>query len=96
MKKFSLFILFLSLISPVNTMEEKPYHHNSDGTFRNPEGSPEPDSNIKFSYKIFRAETKKIKINFPPSHIVPRNKVLEDLKKMKVKIILRGLATLLF
>ena len=23
------------------TMEKKPYHHVSDGTFRNPEGSPE-------------------------------------------------------
>ena len=61
MKKFSLFVLFLTLIIHVNTMEKKPYHHNTDGTFRNPEGSPERDSNSKWSYKIFREETKKIK-----------------------------------
>ena len=28
-------------------MEKKPYHHNVDGTFRNPEGSPKQNSNIK-------------------------------------------------
>ena len=83
MKKFSLFVLFLTLIIHVNTMEKKPYHHNTDGTFRNPEGSPERDSNSKWSYKIFREETKKIKIDFPSSHVVPRNKVLEDLEKNK-------------
>ena len=81
MKLFSLFILILTLVIPVNTMEKKPYHHNPDGTFRNPEGSPERDSSIKFSYKIFRAETKKIKIDFPHDHVIPREKVLEDLKK---------------
>ena len=32
---------------------EKPYHHLPDGTFRNPEGSPKRDANIKWSYKIF-------------------------------------------
>jgi N-acyl-phosphatidylethanolamine-hydrolysing phospholipase D len=82
-KKISLFILFLALISPVNTMEKKPYHHNSDGTFRNPEGSPERDSNIKWSYKVFNSERKKIKIDFPSSHVVAREKVLEDLEKNK-------------
>ena len=40
-------------------MENKPYHHNSDGTFRNPEGSPKRDSNIKWSYKIFNRRKKK-------------------------------------
>jgi N-acyl-phosphatidylethanolamine-hydrolysing phospholipase D len=83
MKKFSLIALLLALINPVNTMEKKPYHHNSDGTFRNPEGSPERDSNSKWSYKVFREERKKIKIDFPVNHVVPRKKVLEDLEKNK-------------
>ena len=61
-------------------MEKKPYHHNPDGTFKNPEGSPVRDSNIKWSYKVFNKERKKIKINFPSSHVVPREKVLKDLK----------------
>ena len=28
-------------------MKERPYHHLPDGTFRNPEGSPLRDPNIK-------------------------------------------------
>ena len=42
-------------------MENKPYHHNSDGTFRNPEGSPTKTGSGKFSYKTFNEERKKIK-----------------------------------
>ena len=61
-------------------MEKKPYHHLPDGTFRNPEGSPKRDSNTKWSYKIFNEERKKIKINYPDSHVVSREQVLEDLK----------------
>ena len=41
-------------------MEERPYHHLPDGTFRNPEGSPERDPNVKWSYKIFNEEREKI------------------------------------
>ena len=63
-------------------MEKKPYHHLSNGTFRNVEGSPERDPNIKWSYKIFNAERKKIKINIPKDHVVPREKVLENLAKL--------------
>ena len=33
-------ILVLSLNNLTFAMEKKPYHHLSDGTFRNPEGSP--------------------------------------------------------
>ena len=40
MKKF-LFILFLIIITTGIAMENKPSHHQSDGTFKNPEGSPE-------------------------------------------------------
>ena len=36
-------ILVLSLNNLTFAMEKKPYHHLSDGTFRNPEGSPKRD-----------------------------------------------------
>jgi N-acyl-phosphatidylethanolamine-hydrolysing phospholipase D len=71
------------LMGHTNSMGKKPYHHNPDGTFRNPEGSPARDSNIKWSYKVFNAERKKIKINFPSSHVVPREKVLKNLEDNK-------------
>jgi len=64
-------------------MKKKLYHHNADGTFRNPEGSPERDSNIKWSYKVFNTERKKIKIDIPSDHIVPREKVLSNLEENK-------------
>ena len=64
-------------------MDKKPYHHLPDGTFRNVEGSPERDPNVKWSYKIFNAERKKIKIDFPKTHVVPREKVLKDLEENK-------------
>ena len=40
-------------------MDQKPYHHLPDGTFRNPEGSPVRSSKIKFSYSTFVKEKKK-------------------------------------
>ena len=51
---FFLIILFFSL--EIIAMENKPYHHLPDGTFRNPEGSPKRDSNVKWSYKIFNED----------------------------------------
>ena len=60
-------------------MEKKPYHHLPDGTFRNVEGSPERDPNIKWSYKVFNTERKKIKINIPTDHVIPRKEVLKNL-----------------
>jgi hypothetical protein len=76
-------LIFISLLfnQTLLAMDKKPYHHLPDGTFRNPEGSPKRDDNVKFSYKIFNAERKKIKINFPDDHIVPRNKVLKNLQE---------------
>ena len=78
------FIIFLSIYIFLNTnlysMEKKPYHHLPDGTFRNPEGSPKRDPNVKFSYKVFIAEKKKIKIEFPEDHVVPREQVLKNLE----------------
>ena len=82
MKSLLFFFIFM-LINPISSMEKKPYHHNSDGTFRNPEGSPVRDSNIKWSYKVFNTERKKIKLDIPSDHIVPREKVLKDLEKNK-------------
>jgi hypothetical protein len=61
-KKSLLFLFIFILINPMNSMEKKPYHHNSDGTFRNPEGSPAKTGSGKFSYKTFNEERKKIKI----------------------------------
>ena len=64
-------------------MENKPYHHLPDGTFRNPEGSPKRDENIKWSYRIFNNEKKKLKIKFPPEHVVNSSQVLKDLESLK-------------
>ena len=78
-----LFSISVFFVTNLYSMEKKPYHHLPDGTFRNPEGSPKRDSNVKWSYKIFNAERKKIKIDFPEDHIVPRDKVLKDLLQNK-------------
>ena len=76
----SFIIIFVSFNLDLMAFDKKPYHHMSDGTFRNPEGSPKRDSNVKWSYKIFNEERKKIKIEFPEEHVVPKTKVLRDLK----------------
>ena len=55
-------------------MEKKPFHHLPDGTFRNPEGSPERNSNFKWSFKIFNKEKKKLNMNIPKDHIVEKKK----------------------
>ena len=60
-----------------------------------PEGSPKRDSNIKWSYKVFNEERKKIKL-VSEKHVIPREKVLKDLQKIKTMIILFGLAMLHF
>jgi N-acyl-phosphatidylethanolamine-hydrolysing phospholipase D len=84
MFKYVVFLsIYIFLGTNLYTMGKKPYHHLPDGTFRNPEGSPKRDSNVKWSYKIFNAERKKIKIEFPEDHVVPRDKVLKDLQKNK-------------
>ena len=51
-------------------MEKKHYHHLKDGTFRNPEGSPKPDPNVKWSFKIFNREKKKLDMTVPKEHVV--------------------------
>ena len=63
-KKLIKIICFLVLIISYNSinfaMEKKPYHHLPDGTFRNPEGSPVRSDKVKFSYRQFIKEKKKI------------------------------------
>ena len=49
MKKF-LFVLFLVIITTSIAMENKPSHHQSNGTFKNPEGSPERSGKVKWSW----------------------------------------------
>ena len=64
-------------------MEKKPYHHLPDGTFRNPEGSPQRDPNVKWSYKIFNKEKKKLDMTITDSHVLNKDQVLRDLEKLK-------------
>ena len=64
-------------------MKDLPYHHLPNGTFRNPEGSPKRDENIKWSYRTFNKEKKKLKIEFPSDHVIKKEKVLENLDKYK-------------
>ena len=65
-------IIFFIITYTFNSiaMEKKPYHHLPDGTFRNPEGSPQRDSNFNWSFKVFNKEKKKININVPEGHII--------------------------
>ena len=64
-------------------MKKKPYHHLPDGTFRNPEGSPKRDENVKWSFKIFNQEKKKLDMTIDKDHVINKQKVLSDLQKLK-------------
>ena len=64
-------------------MEKKPYHHLPDGTFRNPEGSPKTDPNVRWSFKVFNKEKKKLDMIVPKEHVVEKKKVLTDLKQFQ-------------
>ena len=81
------FLTFLILILTLNcvsiAMDKKPYHHLPDGTFRNPEGSPERSENFKWSFKIYNQEKKKLDMTVPEDHTVSKEKVLSDLNKFK-------------
>jgi len=79
---FLLFII-INYNSLSISMENKPYHHLPDGTFRNPEGSPVRSEKIKFSYTQFIKEKKKIDITVPKDHVIEKSKVLADLEKFK-------------
>ena len=64
-------------------MEKKPYHHLPDGTFRNPEGSPERIENVNWSYRVFNKEKKKLDMTVPKEHVIDKERVLSDLEKYK-------------
>ena len=75
------FILFFNI--ELIAMEKRPYHHLPDGTFRNPERSPVRSNDIKFSYRTFIKEKKKINITVPKDHVIDKKIVKENLKKFK-------------
>ena len=79
--KYSIFSILL--ITNIQAMEKKPYHHLPDGTFRNPEGSPIRSENVKWSYKQFNLEKKKLDMSIPKEHVIDKNKVKTNLEKFK-------------
>ena len=82
--KILCFLIGITLYnSIVLAMEKKPYHHLPDGTFRNPEGSPVRSDKVKFSYRQFSQEKKKIDMTVPKEHVVNKDKVKADLEKFK-------------
>ena len=83
LRVISLFLLFFLINTNLMPINKKPYHHLANGTFKNPEGSPERDPNVKWSYKRFNEEREKIKIDFPKDHVIPRNDVLKNLHDNK-------------
>ena len=78
------FLIVIFLYNSLSiAMEKTPYHHLPDGTFRNPEGSPVRSKDVKFSYRQFAKEKKKIDLTVPKDHIVDKDTVLSDLNKHK-------------
>ena len=76
-------VINLSYNGFAENMKDTPYHHLAGGTFRNPQGSPERDPNIKWSMSKWNKEKKKIKINIPSDHVVDKEEVLNNLEKYK-------------
>jgi len=81
------FLSFLIIIFVYNflsiAMENKPFHHLPDGTFRNPEGSPQRDPSFNWSYKIFNKEKRKLNMDISAGHAINKKEVLENLEKNK-------------
>ena len=82
-KLISLLCIILFFNIELIAMEIRPYHHLPDGTFRNPEGSPVRSNDIKFSYRTFIKEKKKIDITVPKDHVIDKKIVRENLEKFK-------------
>ncbi len=78
-------IFFFFLNSNLIAMEKKPYHHVYENgkfiKFRNFEGAPQRNKNLKWSYKKFNEAKKKINVIVPKDFVVPRETVLKNLKK---------------
>ena len=80
-------IFFLNTFNTMAQSIEKPYHHiYKDGklfAFRNPEGGPQRNPNFKWKWKVFSEEKKKLKINYPPEHVIDKQDVLKNLESHK-------------
>jgi L-ascorbate metabolism protein UlaG (beta-lactamase superfamily) len=84
MKKLISFLFFILFFNfELIAMEKQPYHHLPDGTFKNPEGSPIRSNDVKFSYRTFIKEKKKIDITVPKDHVIDKKIVKENLEKFK-------------
>ena len=88
MKKLSSFLLIILFFNiELVAMDQKPFHHiYKDGklfAFRNLEGGPKRDPNFKWNWKVFREEKKKLKIDFPPEHVIDKRVVLKNLEEHK-------------
>ena len=84
MSKIAIFIVVVLFYNSLAfTMNNKPYHHLPDGTFRNPEGSPVRSNDVKFSYRTFIKEKKKIDTTVPKDHVIEKKVVKENLEKFK-------------
>ena len=86
-KLISLILIGIFFYNCLSIAMEKPYHHLPDGTFRNPEGSPKRDPNVKWSYKIFNEEKKKLDMTVPKEHVVEKEKVLSSETSSKINLI---------
>ena len=71
-KLISLLCIILFFNIELFAMEKRPYHHLPDGTFRNPEGSPVRSNDVKFSYRTFIKEKKKIDTTVPNDHVIEK------------------------
>ena len=79
-KILSFLLIFFVYNNALLAMDNKPYHHLSDGTFRNPEGSPERNISFNWSFKVFNEEKRKLTMDIPTDHVVNKKEVLENLK----------------
>ncbi len=84
--KFLFFFIFFFLYNfQTMSKENRLYHHLSNGTFRNPEGSPIRSENIKWSYKIFNEEKKKLDLTLPENYSFSNKEVLQNFENLKNK-----------
>jgi L-ascorbate metabolism protein UlaG (beta-lactamase superfamily) len=82
-KIISFLIIILVYNSLSIAMNNKPYHHLPNGTFRNPEGSPERKGGVNWSYRAFNKEKKKLDMTVPKEHVLDKKIVLSNLEKYK-------------
>ena len=66
----------------------RPFHHNLDGTFKNPKGSPRVNPSfrgfLKWFFRLEKAK-KKIKIDLPDDYVVVETIIKKNLEEMKNK-----------